>query len=213
MARKEEKDVRSLLSDLGFMFEIFKVLIHAVLKLGGTREDLKRLVKEPALVDEIAKLIVGAKSVAVDTFHVMSDFVTPTYAELKTRFDWVNDWYEQVEFKVINACKSVSREHKPRGIVFEYVHMDRCVSTEEVLAKMEKRNLRPAIYEEGLAHAEAHPDEQRKFPIVMLGSFCADPGGRRLVAVLYEGGDGRRLGLGWVGYDWDVSYRFLAVSK
>lgn len=68
MARKEEKDVRSLLSDLGFMFEIFKVLIHAVLKLGGTREDLKRLVKEPTLVDEIAKLIVVAKSAVTLSF-------------------------------------------------------------------------------------------------------------------------------------------------
>jgi len=203
--------VRSLLSDLGFMFEMFKVLIHAVLKLGGTREDLKRIVKEPALVDEIAKLIVNAKSAAADTFRAMVDYTTPSYTELKTRFDWVNDWYERVEFKAIDICRSVSRE--PCEVEFVYVHMDRSASTDEILAEMEKRNLRPALYEEGLAFAKAHPDEQRKLPIVMLGSVCVGPAGDRSVACLSVVSGGRSLRLGVVEGDWGANYRFLAVSK
>ena len=90
--------------------------------------------------------------------------------------------------------------------------MDRDASTDEVLAEMDRRGLRPALYEELLGFAEKYPDEQRKYPIVALGSE-ADVGGRRRVAYLWDGGDGRSLNLGWIGSGWNDDYRFLAARK
>jgi hypothetical protein len=90
--------------------------------------------------------------------------------------------------------------------------MDRDASTDEVLAEMDRKGLRPALYEELLGFAEKYPDEQRKYPIVALGSE-ADVGGDRGVACLWRDGDGRHLDLGWIADVWDGHDRFLAVRK
>lgn len=191
----------------GFTVGQLAALVH---KLGG-REAAGAVLENNDLAKQIADLIVGAKKTAIGAFRAMCDYVTPSYKELKASFDWVNEWYERVEFKAIDICKSVSRES--RELEFVYVYMGRNASTDDVLAEMEKRNLRPALYEEGLGFAKAHPDEQRKFPIVMFGSVCVDPFGYRNVACLGGDSDGRSLSLDWYGSDWRDSDRFLAVSK
>ncbi len=50
-----------------------------------------------------------------------------------------------------------------------------------------------------------HPDEQRKHPIVFLGSAWVDPSGIRLVGYLRGGADGRRCSLDWdnPGFQWE----------
>jgi hypothetical protein len=57
MARKNSE----FLSALGKMFEIWKLILHAVLDLGGSDEDLSRLLTDPTRVREIAKIIVGKR--------------------------------------------------------------------------------------------------------------------------------------------------------
>ena len=59
---------------------------------------------------------------------------------------------------------------------------------------------------------EKYPDEQRKYPIVALGSGAHVHGGRR-VAYLWDDDDSRNLYLYWIGGDWDDHCRFLAVRK
>lgn len=58
----EEKELRGVLSKMGFAFEFLKVLIHAVLKKDGEVGDLRRVMNEPELADRIADLIVGKKN-------------------------------------------------------------------------------------------------------------------------------------------------------
>ncbi len=139
-------------------------------------------------------------------------YVQPTFEELKCRFPaYVNPNCKGKRFDSIERCKGVSTEN--REVAFEYVHMDCDASTDEVLAEMDRCVLRPALYEELLGFAEKYPDEQRKYPIVALGSETLVYGDR-YVACLWGGGHGRYLSLYWVGCDWDDGYdRFLAVRK
>ena len=138
-------------------------------------------------------------------------YVQPEFEELKRRFPaYVNPDCKGKWFDPIERCKGVSTEN--REVAFEYVHMDRDASTDEVLAEMDRRGLRPALYEELLGFAEKYPDEQRKYPIVALGSGT-DVGGLRDVAYLWSDGDGRGLDLRWIGLGWRDDYRFLAARK
>ena len=96
--------------------------------------------------------------------------------ELESIFDRVSTAYEErTSFESIEACKHVSR--KPRKIRFEFVEFEfvemeyNSVSTTEMLAKMEKRGVRPALVEELVSFAERYPREYSQKPIIALGSF------------------------------------------
>jgi hypothetical protein len=144
-------------------------------------------------------------------FTVPIVYIQPTFEELKRRFPvYINPDYKGKRFDPIERCKAVSKEN--REVAFEYVRLDRDASTDEVLAEMDRRGLRPALYEELLGFAEKYPDEQRKYPIVALGSEACVDGGRR-VASLWHDGFGRCLCLGWVDGGWYGCCRFLAVRK
>ena len=95
----------------------------------------------------------------------------------------------------------------------ELFHPNKAMSSDQVLVEMKNRNLRPAELPMGLAFAEKYPEEQRKVPIVILGSIWRDCYGGRGAPCLYGGAGGRRLRLYWFGLDWDESYWFLTVRE
>jgi hypothetical protein len=147
----------------------------------------------------------------VEKFSAPIVYVQPEFEELKRRFPaFINLDYSGKRFDPIERCKAVSKEN--REVAFEYVHMDRDASTDEVLAEMDRKGLRPALYEELLGFALKYPDEQLKYPIVALGSGTSVRG-LRYGAFLWYGDDGRYLDLRWIDYDWYAYYRFLAVRK
>lgn len=138
-------------------------------------------------------------------------YVQPDFEELKRRFPArVSPDYKGKRFDPIERCKGVSTEN--REVAFEYVHMDHDASIDEVLAEMDRKGLRPALYEELLGFAEKYPDEQRKYPIVALGSETNVSGGR-FVACLWGVGLGRLFSLDWIDRVWLADCRFLAVRK
>lgn len=144
-------------------------------------------------------------------FTALVVYLQPEFEELERRFPaYVNPDYKGKRFDPIERCKVVSKEN--REVAFEYVHMDRDASTDEVLAEMDRKGLRPALYEELLGFAEKYPDEQRKHPIVALGSETCVRSCRR-VACLWDDVDGRGLRLSWVVSDWNTYYWFLAVRE
>ncbi len=211
MAKAKESELSK-----GFdsMFEIVKLIVNAVLDIGGDDSDLEHITKNANLRMEIAKLIVGTNNNTADTFTAFVDYITPSFLQLMESFSKVNAAFELGEFHGRVICKPVSRE--PRELEFVYVHMDRSVSTEEVLAEMDKRKLRPAILEELVAFAMAYPEEQRKYPIIGLGTYCiVGAYNRRFRAVphLNENRDGRYLELNRDDYAWLDHYRFLAVRE
>jgi len=117
-------------------------------------------------------------------------------------YDWKNSDLTASRFPVDGS-----------GIVeceYKLSHFDRSVSSNEAVRLITIDGWQPGKIEHLLAFGAANPDEQRKFPIVALGSV-AEMGGLRDVAFLRGGDAGRRLGLGWWGGGWDGVYRFLAV--
>lgn len=211
MSRREKRDwgLEELLSIVGFVFELVRVVVNALRKRGGTIDDLRRLLKDQALVDHVFDLIV-VKSIA--TFSALVTYVPPSLVVLKSAFDWVDDFYATISFEPISRCHGVWTA-VPREVSFEYVHLGRDASTDDVLAKMDRQGLRPALYGELLAFGAKYLDEQRKFPIVALGSVCRFSGGGLYVACLDGFGSGCGLRLLGVGHDWYGSCRFLAVRK
>lgn len=121
------------------------------------------------------------------------------------KYDWVNDDITAKHFPVKGSGKM--------EVVFEPMHFNRSISSDNAIAEIKQKGRRPAKIEELLAFGEKYPEEQRKFPIVGLGSVCQLWRGYRIVPYL-DGCDGwRSLGLGWCGHDWDDDYRFLAVRE
>ncbi|MCX6778740.1 MAG: hypothetical protein NTU97_00725 [Candidatus Magasanikbacteria bacterium] len=216
MSRKEKKSwgLEDLLSVVGFVFELLRVVVNALRKRDGTIEHLRRLLKEPDLVDQIFDLIV-VKPVEVvkSAFSALVIYIQPSHAELQRRFDLVVSDFAHANFKPINRCHDVS--HATREVGFEYFLMDHSDSYEEVLVKMNRQNLRPALYEEGLFFAGKYPDEQRAAPIIILGSIWTYPDGCRRLACLGGGENSKRslFLLGIDGYTFGEHYRFLAVRK
>ncbi len=140
-------------------------------------------------------------------------YVQPEFNELWRRFPGcLNPTYERARFYPIERCKDVSTES--REVTFVYVYMDRGrhTSTNEVLAEMDSRDLRPALYEELLGFADKYPDEQQKYPIVALGSV-AYSGSYYCAACLWHNSGSRFLYLYTIYDDWNPHNRFLAVPK
>lgn len=216
-------DYSALKQGLGLARGLSDEFIQACERINPPIEAIHRLVtpKGRATMDEIVRRAVADWRAEQPEFIVQSNgnapfmasvvYVQPEFDELKRRFPaYVNPDYNGKRFDPIERCKAVSKEN--REVAFEYVHMDRNASTDEVLAEMDRNGLQPALYEELLGFAEKYPDEQRKYPIVALGSGTG-VSGRRCVAYLWRDDDGRRLCLDWIASDWSDCYRFLAVRK
>jgi len=111
------------------------------------------------------------------------------------------------------------------NINFILKHFGEDLSTRYALEELDNADLRPATIEELLAFGAKYPDEQRKYPIVALGSVARDlycfSSFDDQVAVIDKNNDSRGnhdfvriLNLRKVGYrDWHRCYRFLAVCK
>lgn len=127
------------------------------------------------------------------------------------RFDWFPnyDGKPTLEDPTEHLFPIPSGEIKQRMTLFRLCC---CAKTEEVLAEMDRLNLRPALSTETLAFAKEHPNVQ--FPIIGLGSvWVVSPDGRREVLYLDVDSDGRYFDLRWLDGEWDPHCRFLAVHK
>ncbi len=119
-------------------------------------------------------------------------------------YDWKNDDITAKRFPLSGTGKV--------GFEPKLFHFDRDISSENAIKEMEKDGFRPAKIEELLAYGAALPEEQRKYPIVALGSV-AEIGGDRSVACLSRRGSERFLLLHWFDDDWSRYYRFLGGRK
>jgi hypothetical protein len=124
------------------------------------------------------------------------------------KYDWKDDDITEENFPIPKEMKGKKVE-----ISTKLFNFDRGISCEDAKKEMDKGGFRPATLFEQQAFAQKHPDLQRQFPIVALGSVWTDAGGHRVVPCLGVG-DGRRgLSLSWLGSGWIARYRFLAVRK
>ena len=92
-------------------------------------------------------------------------------------------------------------------------HFDRSISSEDVVKEMDKVGYRPAMIWDLLDFGAKNPEEQRKYPIVGLGSVGWGEW-LPLRSVSLDGRDSERcLYLRWWGRDWFARCRFLGVRK
>ena len=135
----------------------------------------------------------------------------PSLQELQQQFDWVNGTFAWAKFAAVDQCKDVSRNS--RELTLEYLRPDHRATIEEILERMDKSGFRPAFLEELLAFATKFPDEQRKFPIVALGSVNLIQG-RSHVAKLDANPEQRELFMKWtVEIGNHEGWRFLVARK
>ncbi|MFH1286602.1 MAG: hypothetical protein ABII02_02525 [Candidatus Magasanikbacteria bacterium] len=120
-------------------------------------------------------------------------------------YDWVNSNIIETKFQ--------SQGSGQVEIEVVLVHLNKVVKSEEVLRELDRQGLRAATLQELLALGAAHPELQRQFPILALGSSWRDPDGFRYVPYLGRYGDERDLDLHWFEYGWHEVYRFLAVRQ
>lgn len=143
-------------------------------------------------------------------FKAFVQYIQPGFEELQRRFKpYVNPDYKS-RLDPIERYKTVSRES--REVTFEFVHMNRSASPDEILDEIYRRGLRPALYEELLCFTERYPDEVLNDSFVAFGSETAKDGERR-VACLSSDGINRFLDLRAPRLFWHGYVRFLAVRE
>ncbi len=187
-------------------------LVESLEKAGWTGDDLTRLGQYPdkkfilGVLRGTMELVVKTISFITHTYTILVD-ETKTVEELVAdgKFDWSNDNIISKNFpKPENGTKS----EKDMAIF----NFGENISSENAIAKMDTEGYRPATIWELLAFAKKHPELQRQFPIVALGSVAVG-GGNRAVAFLGRHGSRRRLSLRYLGAVWNGHDRFLAVRK
>jgi len=120
------------------------------------------------------------------------------------RYDWVNSDITEKRFPM------------PKDFVLgaepKVFHFDRDISSEKAIALMDADGYRPATIFDLLDYGAKNPEEQRKYPILALGSVALIYGDR-CVAFLHRDDSERHLDLFWFDFGWSAFCRFLAVRK
>lgn len=153
------------------------------------------------------EVITKVVSFITHTFMVMVDETQTVEEAVKAgKFNWSDD-----DIVSANFSKPANGQKSEKEIVL--FHFDKGMSSEAVIAAMDKAGYRPATILDILGLAVKEPDLQRKFPIVALGSVCGLAGVRR-VAGLCGCARGSGLSLNYFDDVWHRgNYRFAAVRK
>jgi hypothetical protein len=208
MSKKNPSDI---ISGAGFVSGFFTDFVRAVKEAGGTDEDIYRLAKPEGrpILTKMAELV--ARKVAADApgaFSVTVDYGMSLPKMIEAGgYDWTDNDITAERFPVKGEGTA------ERKLVL--VHLGREATTDEILAEMKRRGLKPAAIEDFLAFGAKYPDEQRKFPIVGLDFSWVDADGSRNFPYLDGSGGKRGFGLHWYWHDgrWNESCRFLALCE
>lgn len=186
-------------------------------RLAGLSADLFHKLQAGSLtLDEFALFTqrknpfeVIAPASAPDIFRLTVDYAQSFEQMIAAgHYDWKNSDITAKRFS-ITGKGTVEFEGR-------YFHFDRNISSEnaikEIKAADPKNSWSAAKIEHVLSHGKTFPEEQRKFPIIGLGSV-AKVNGDRNVPYLSRDDSKRILDLSWFDGDWRAGCRFLAVRK
>ena len=98
-------------------------------------------------------------------------------------------------------------------IDIQLVNFNKNMSSEDVLKELDKMGLRPAELPELLVLGTKYPNEQKRYPIIALGSVWRDLDGDCYVPFLFGGGSERELYLIYLGHGLSACCRFATVGK
>jgi len=169
-------------------------------KLGGTEVAFGILRGTIEVVTRVVSFIVGTFMILVDETKSVEELVKDG------KFDWSNDNITSQNFP-----KPASGQKSKRKVVL--FHFNKNMSSEAVIAEMDKASCEPATIWDLLGLAAKEPDLQREFPIVALKSVWRHPDGNLSVPALYCYAGGRILYLDCFEFGWREDYRFLGRRK
>lgn len=214
--RKRDQEISAVLGNVGFVFEVFKAIAHAVLVKGGTMEHLRRVVKEFELQRQIADLIVLAdpdtdRPLCKGEYRVFVSYAPlPSKTELEVEFGsgYVSDIFDGRSFEKHVSCANM--DETPEEKIFLVKHFGRETESEANIIEMYTLGYRPATHIEAYEFQKAHPEFRCPFWIIALGSSTMFDD-YRYVAWLNV--DDCQLIFGGSRFksQWDKSHRFLFV--
>lgn len=175
---------------------------------GGTEDAMHILAKDEGapLLDVIADILVKAELKTRKRFPVEVDYAKSLADMVKAgKYDYASDNIVAKNFP-IEGTGVVETE-------LVLVHFDRDIGSDAAIKELEQMGLVPCKIEHLLALGAKHPDLQREYPIICLGSSWVGSGGDRDVPYLSDWRAGRRLDLDWFGSRWGRYCRFAAVRK
>lgn len=209
---------------LGMLLNLFEVLGQTtdaeIKEAVGTFRDLfaKLNGKEAAVWYEALKKFLRkevcwatnvAQAVAGDIVAYIVDCTVSLEDMIKAgNYDWVNSDITAKRFPV----KSTGKDEWE----FKIFHFDRNISSENAVTGITSDDAtnpwQPAGIEHLLTYGKENPEEQRKYPIIGLGSV-GKVNGHRYVPCLDRYGSKRYLDLSWWDDVWSAYCRFFAVRK
>lgn len=187
--------------------EFLQSLLDKVKKRGYSDDEILRVAAQgDSLLDKFADVMAEAAGKRRSSFPVSVNY------ELS-----VEDAIEAGKYQAVHSditgknFPSTRSGHADLEIVL--VRFDHRMKSEDVLQELGKEGLRAAELPELLAFGAEHPEEQRKFSVVGLGSVWKDRKGYRNVPCLYTASEGRYLDLHWWDDGWYSYSRFAAIKK
>lgn len=202
-----KKEVSAIVSGMGVGMAILTSLMDKAKKRGLSEESIHRLAtpQGDALLDKMITVLAEATATVGNIFRVLVNYDLRVDAAIRTgKYDWVNDNITENNFP--------TNRKGTTELDIVLVHLDRNVSSEDAIKELDKRGLRPAELHELLSFGAKYPDEQRKYPVVALGSVWQYLVGR-FVPYLWDDDSKRHLNLHWFSGDWHAHYRFGGVRK
>ena len=171
-----------------------------------TNESIKALTERRGLLTQVLDVLEGRSQILViDPELITVDYAMSLEEMIRAgHYDWENDNLTAKRFPIKGEGK-VDLEVK-------LFHFDRSISSEDAKRTIEESGYQVAQTEHLLAYGAKNPEEQRKYPIVALGSV-GKVHGDHFVPYLGKDGSERYLRLGWWDSDWHYHCRFLAVRK
>lgn len=180
-------------------------------RFGGNMQLFKQLLADDERMRSWVESLYVSAPVEYLTAHV--SYQLPSFEELNgTLFDWASDLFNGSYKWEDHESVRGQVDRTPGERSFLVKHFNKEMESDDVLAWADANGYRAATHEEAVDFAKAHPDLQREFWIVALGSFALRDGGRS-VAILRRGGARRDLDGDWFGGRWGADGRFLLVRK
>jgi len=193
---------------LGLFTDFVQGIRNGVKRAGGTDKQLESLRDERVIAAIVNLLMVPVQKVLefLDRTVSISMDLTRSMLQLVAdgRYDYVNP-------DIAKQC-GITTGEDTRTTEVHLLHYNKQMTSDQVIADMDRQGLRPATFLELLWLGIRHPLLQLDFPIIALGTVL-QVGGYRSVACLDRSGRGRLLDLGWFDGEWDEGCRFAAVRK
>ena len=173
-----------------------------------TADQIDALVDRAGGHDQVLRILAGELDLAVIAPPTAGHSLTvPTGFDFEERFargryGWRNPDLTEQRFPVTAG--------QIGELELKRFHFNRGLSSETAIRLIREDGYQPAEIGHLLAFGERFPEEQRRYPVIGLGSVV-EVGGSLSVPALWFDGDRRTLDLIWYDGDWHRNYRFIGV--